>query len=233
MQSGPFIKLISSTYRVDEKTVAVYARALKEAGLLTSGARGVNAPNMLPLDAARLTLALIATDKPSEAVELVLRYGAMKIRQTEATGDLSGKLFAEDPTLEHVLVRAFAYDPETDAGESPYVEVRRNDKSAAIELLKTKAVFRDANIQNMSLTDRQARAGIWRISGVIPTDLMKILVTLWADRFRGCDEMGLPLDLNHSWNKELRGEEYQNRVKEVTAYIRQRDADWMKGATIG
>lgn len=78
MKSGPFIKMIAAAFTVEEKTVTVYARALKEAGLLTSGARGVNAPDMTPLDAARMTIALLACDGPSQAVERVRRFGQIR-----------------------------------------------------------------------------------------------------------------------------------------------------------
>lgn len=78
MQSGPFIKLIAHTFGLEDKTVAVFARALREAGLLTTGARGVNAPHMTPLDAARMTLAVLTTDSPSECVERVRRFGSVK-----------------------------------------------------------------------------------------------------------------------------------------------------------
>lgn len=63
---------------IPEKSVIVYARLLKEAGLLTTGARGRNAPEMTPMDAARLTLAIVTTDGPSQCVERVKRFGQIK-----------------------------------------------------------------------------------------------------------------------------------------------------------
>lgn len=78
MKSGPFLSMIADTFSVEGKTVTVYARALKEAGLLTTGARGVNAPDMTPLDAARMTIALLACDGPSQAVERVQRFGKIR-----------------------------------------------------------------------------------------------------------------------------------------------------------
>lgn len=56
----------------------VYARFLKEAGLLTTGARGVNAPDMTYLDAARMTIALMATDSPAQCVDRVKQFGPLK-----------------------------------------------------------------------------------------------------------------------------------------------------------
>ena len=68
MRIGPFTNLISETFGVPEKTTTVVARALREAGWLTSGARGVNAPHMTATDAARLSLALLTGEPPSTVV---------------------------------------------------------------------------------------------------------------------------------------------------------------------
>ncbi|KPP85789.1 MAG: hypothetical protein HLUCCO07_01700 [Rhodobacteraceae bacterium HLUCCO07] len=78
MKAAAFNKLIAEAYTTPEKTVIVYARLLKEAGLITTGARGRNAPEMTPLDAARLTLAILTTESPSQCVERVKRFGKIK-----------------------------------------------------------------------------------------------------------------------------------------------------------
>ena len=69
MRIGSFTNLISETFGVPEKTTTVVARALREAGWLTSGARGVNAPHMTATDAARLSLALLTGEPPGTVVE--------------------------------------------------------------------------------------------------------------------------------------------------------------------
>ena len=68
MRIGPFIHLISTTYGLPESSVAFVARVMREAGWLTTGARGVNAPEMTATDAARLTLALLSGQPPGTAV---------------------------------------------------------------------------------------------------------------------------------------------------------------------
>lgn len=115
MKSGPFIKAVSEAYRIEEKTVSIVARFLKDAGLLSMGARGINAPHMTALDAARLTIALLATDKPARAVEETKRF----CRFTVAT-DLLDELapeFASDPEysadLEEVLEEFFKGNSNT------------------------------------------------------------------------------------------------------------------------
>lgn len=74
MKHKAFTEIVAHSTEVPEKTVALFARTLKSAGLLTSGARGVNAPEMTPMDLARLLIALCATDRPKDAVEEVNWY---------------------------------------------------------------------------------------------------------------------------------------------------------------
>lgn len=66
---GPFINLLSKTYGLPEPSVAAVARMMREAGWLTTGARGVNAPEMTHVDAARLTLGLLSGEPPGKVVE--------------------------------------------------------------------------------------------------------------------------------------------------------------------
>lgn len=74
MKHKAFTEIVAGSTQVPEKTVAVYIRFLKAAGLLTSGARGVNAPEMTTRDLARILIALCSTDRPSDAVEAVNWY---------------------------------------------------------------------------------------------------------------------------------------------------------------
>lgn len=117
MKSGPFLSMIADTFAVEGKTVTVYARALKEAGLLTTGARGVNAPDMTALDAARMTIALLACDGPSQAVERVQRFGQLQYSPTLRNGrtwretirtDEFTSMFSGAKTLEEVLSFIFS-----------------------------------------------------------------------------------------------------------------------------
>ncbi|MDP2739067.1 MAG: hypothetical protein Q8O82_10315 [Pseudorhodobacter sp.] len=78
MKSAAFNKMIADTLTTPETAVISYARRLKEAGLMTTGARGRNAPEMTPMDAARVTLAILTTDSPLHCVERVRRFGQIK-----------------------------------------------------------------------------------------------------------------------------------------------------------
>lgn len=230
MQIGPFTNFIAQELCVEAATVAIYARELRKAGLLTTGARGVNAPHMRPLDAARLLIALMATDRPSEAVASVERWGAMWL--DESVGELPDYLTGE-PTLEQALVRIIAVDsdPSTWPQKWPSFEVARNEKSAMLEWGLSnppRAIFRDTTPK--SYDDRRELAGIRRSTLIAPAVLMNIAAGLWSDRFRGVDVQGLPLDLKHSWNHEGTYEERQRRFQDIYDYVRAKDSNWQAGA---
>ena len=116
MRSHSFNTMIAEAYTTPLKTVTVYARLLKEAGLLTSGARGRNAPDMTPLDAARLTLAMLTTDSPAESVERVKRFGKIRYspgykRSVPGYETIQPERFAslfQGETLEEVLSSMFS-----------------------------------------------------------------------------------------------------------------------------
>jgi hypothetical protein len=231
MQSGPFITFIADNLSADSATVAVFARELRKARLLTTGARGVNAPHMRPLDATRLLIALMATDRPSEAVASVERWGAMGVSPDGTEGDLPADLFASDPTLEQVLVRLIAVDPDPDLWPKkwPAFQVSRNEKTAFLEWglnEPPRAVFRDTRNDE----DRKEMRGIRRMCLVAPVVLTRIAAGMWADRFQGYDTNGHPLDLGHPWNSEGTAEERKNRIAAIHEYVRARDNDWRVGA---
>jgi hypothetical protein len=80
MKSKEFNISVSHIFGIPEKTITVYTRLLKEAGLLTSGRGGRAAPDMTPLDAARMTIALLTCSGPSQAVGRVKQFGKMPYR---------------------------------------------------------------------------------------------------------------------------------------------------------
>jgi hypothetical protein len=78
MQLGPFIQTTADNFGCDPSHVRQLCRALREAGLLTTGARGVNAPHMTALDAARLTVAVLAGSIPTTVIEDVRFWGELQ-----------------------------------------------------------------------------------------------------------------------------------------------------------
>ena len=106
---GEFVKVVSKATGVAEATVALFARVLREAGLLTTGARGVNAPHMKAIDAARILIAMMVTEKPSRAAEAVRDFGALRCIEAEVMESGSGftleaaRHVAPDHTFEEAL----------------------------------------------------------------------------------------------------------------------------------
>jgi len=106
---------MARAFGVPHKTMITYTRFLKEAGLLTTGARGVNAPHMTALDASRVTIALLASDAPGQAVERVKRFGSIPYNPTfekswpwyENIGQKDFEAIFEGETLEEVLAFMF------------------------------------------------------------------------------------------------------------------------------
>src|SRR5680860_147963 len=107
MKSGRLIKIISSALGVEQSTVKFVARKLREAGFLTTGARGVNAPEMTTRDAARLTLALMTGTPPNRIVETFEIYRQFRndeFEQIEEESVIQLLGFKRENTAEDFLV---------------------------------------------------------------------------------------------------------------------------------
>ena len=90
MRAGPFLSAVAAGLCVEEKTVRVFAREMRLAGLLSTGARGINAPNMTAEDLAKLVVALLATDRPSKAVEVMNHFGVMQLLEHAGPAPILG-----------------------------------------------------------------------------------------------------------------------------------------------
>lgn len=115
MRIGPLISVLSSTYGIPEASVVLVARAMREAGWISTGARGVNAPEMTAADAARLTIALLTGETPGKVVE------EFELVRTLQTGDLypdvgfvSAENLAKDHTFEDAVTALFAATMDAD-----------------------------------------------------------------------------------------------------------------------
>ena len=106
MKQAQFITLMSESLGVEEKTIRLIVRTLREAGLFTTGARGVNAPDITPLDAVRVVIAVVASPSPGRAVRDVKYFGALKPdrRDEEAASYWGLHWVDEEKTLESTLL---------------------------------------------------------------------------------------------------------------------------------
>ena len=117
MKQTQFITLMSESLGVEEKTIKVIVRTLREDGLFTTGARGVNAPDMTTRDAVRVVLAAVASTSPSRASRDVRYFGALKpdLRLPGREAELPPWIGA-DLTLEAILLKVME-------NEAPVVEI--------------------------------------------------------------------------------------------------------------
>src|SRR6516164_7491190 len=74
MTPGQLVTAVSIAMDVPLETVTQHDRNLAIAGLRTMGARGVNAPHVTTLDAARLVVATLASVRTKDSVETVLKF---------------------------------------------------------------------------------------------------------------------------------------------------------------
>ncbi len=77
-------------FKVEDATVRNAMIAIRTAGFLTTGARGVNAPDMQPIDAARVALALMANEVPgARAADTARAAQALLCHMPDEAGDFT------------------------------------------------------------------------------------------------------------------------------------------------
>lgn len=84
---GELVSMMSAVLGIPEATVYIYARHLREAGLISKGGRGRSAAKMTPLDASRLLLAFLSTETAALAAQAVIDFGSLKCTNSKLNGD--------------------------------------------------------------------------------------------------------------------------------------------------
>jgi hypothetical protein len=77
--AGELTKVIAFAIDMDLQVVTRVFRALREENFLTKGGRGPSAPPMTPLDAARVLIALLVSDRPVDAATIVREVGQFQL----------------------------------------------------------------------------------------------------------------------------------------------------------
>jgi hypothetical protein len=134
MKAGELRMRAAKALKVDDATVRNAMIAIRTAGFLTTGARGVNAPEMQPIDAARVILALVAQEQPgARAAETARAAAAMMCDAPDEAGpfclrDVAGLRppFALDVALA-ALISALAHDAGKPAVAAAFGRTRDGD----------------------------------------------------------------------------------------------------------
>lgn len=252
MKAAEFNETMARTFDVPLKTIGTYTRFLKEAGLLTTGARGVNAPHMTPMDAAHVTIALLSCDAPGQAVERVKRFGSIPYSPTfdkdwpwyENIGQEGFDATFQGETLEGVLaylfgrVSALGIARAATWFESHNFHLRINDFNVLAELVSWKlkdgkpvgeivAPFKGDPWDNSEYP--KITGQIQNTREILGLKFFEIGAALYNHagpdgRYRGSDSDGNPLDPEHRWNRDLPLTERKRRLVEIEKHIAAREA---------
>lgn len=142
---GEFNRDFAEIIGAEFGSVLKVQRVLRGENLFTTGARGVNAPDVTTLDAARMLLAFLVTDRPSLAKRAVVEFGGLGVSLLEhfdadddpVSGEFA-KATAEMQTLEEGLVaviEGFARLPHAERADrsgAASVSCVTNDMSATL-----------------------------------------------------------------------------------------------------
>jgi hypothetical protein len=80
------VETLAGAQGISPGTLTLIARNAREAGLLSQGARGVNAPKATNRDAATLFLIANATEHPKEAVNAFTRFSSLPMESVKCNG---------------------------------------------------------------------------------------------------------------------------------------------------
>jgi hypothetical protein len=84
MTPGQLVKAVSIALDVPEETVVQHDRNLAMSGLRTKGGRGRSAPEVTPLDAARLFIAILGAVRTKDSVDTINKFETAMFRGRHA-----------------------------------------------------------------------------------------------------------------------------------------------------
>lgn len=121
MKPGPLVSFLALHARVDEKTLSVLVRALRDADILEKGGRG---PSGIEVDCrylAKILIARMATDKPARAVQAFHNFSGMQLVSDQSHQYLASLLPDPNHTLLDFVSRIC--DPQINLKDAPEFEV--------------------------------------------------------------------------------------------------------------
>ena len=138
MKPGPFISHLAAAARVEEKTLSVLARALRDADILEKGPRGINAIEVDHVYLAKTLIGRMGTDKPARAVAAFGRFSAMQMLSSGGHQFVKSQLPDPDHSLLDFMVEICK--PTVDLTKGGEFEVRFVG-SAAVDVVRDGEIF--------------------------------------------------------------------------------------------
>jgi hypothetical protein len=86
------VDVVAAMGGLEPVTVNLFARSIREAGLIATGGRGSSAATMSPKDAANLLIAINASGTAREGPEIVAVYRRLEAQEFTYEGDPPGKI---------------------------------------------------------------------------------------------------------------------------------------------
>jgi len=220
------------------KTVRQYCRFLKESGWISSGGRGPSAANMTPLDAARITISVLATEKPANAVARLERFRKLPYRGDFSEGVIPPELEVDETsTLEQVIEQVFSPTLEQNTlivDKWLSLEICESGRRANLSFWGGDIIFLN---RELTADDQLIKDEIYhgrQISRKLMFRDLHMLHTYfyqeykdgisWEERYRGHDNSGNPLDPAHPFNSNLPPDEHQKRLLEIQEFIENRQS---------
>ncbi|WP_127114018.1 hypothetical protein [Shimia sediminis] len=123
MKITQMAQIVSQMCRLEnEKSGNIFVRELRNAKLIKSGGKGINAPDMGKEDLTSLLIALLGTDKPAKAVEMCEYLGSFQLPESSNWVVGSEKLPSDSNHTFRELMEALC-DPQNKIPNSIIIEV--------------------------------------------------------------------------------------------------------------
>lgn len=119
MYIGQIAKSFSELFTLPLAKVQSTCRFLREAGFIRSGARGVNAPHLVDLEIARILIALMVSESPSDAVVRCKYFAALPVDPVMSKLSPTQAIEHESYTVETVIASAMKRVREGEFDKAP------------------------------------------------------------------------------------------------------------------
>ena len=134
MHLGQVATAFSELFTLPLTKVQSTCRFLRQAGFIRSGARGVNAPHLEDLEIARILIALMASESPSDSVVRCRYFSALPVDPIESRFSKAQTEKHENQTAETVLAKVFQGIREGRFDRDPDSSLSRGGVSLTVEI---------------------------------------------------------------------------------------------------